>query len=269
MSVQESFHDRAFTVADPYARVRNDHDLLSYATYQQGEPLPAGANVGDFKRIARGTQPVVVEVKVLTTGSQSKTVFARTNAANGAPLGWTSTRNLDGKFINETIGALPPSEGDGRFGPNAAWSGWHFLGQIDLVEIVDNTLEIERIALSSASHYFAMTEAAKAAGVAVALNSGFRSYHEQKFLWEGFSRGLPRFNKAAKPGTSNHQNGIAFNIAVAGGAGSPVYDRLKVHATSFGFLRTVSSEPWLWEYDPAKAATARQRGTFKEPDVSN
>lgn len=143
------------------------------------------------------------------------------------------------------------------------------LGQIDLVEIVDNKLEIKRIAMKTIEFYSRMIKAASDAGVSVALNSGFRSYPEQKYLWDGYSRRLPGFNKAAKPGFSNHQNGIAFDIAVAGGSGNPTYDWLKTHATSFGFVRTVSGEPWHWEFDPEKADRAKARGTFKTPNVAN
>jgi hypothetical protein len=269
MSVLESFRNNTFLVSDPDARIRNHEDLLTYATYQPGDALPAGAHVGDKKVIARDTRVLVAEVRTVMTGSQSRTVFARTTSTDGAiAIGWTSTRNFEGRFINETIGGLSPKPGAGKFGPNAAWSGGTYLGQVELVEIVDNTLEIERIALSTVEPYLAMTNAARAAGVAVAINSGFRSYPEQKLLWEGYTKGLPGFNKAAKPGNSKHQNGIAFDIAVAGGSGSPVYDWLKVNATSFGFLRTVNREPWHWEYDPAKAKKAKQKGTFKAPGVS-
>jgi LAS superfamily LD-carboxypeptidase LdcB len=137
------------------------------------------------------------------------------------------------------------------------------------VEIVDNKVEIERIAVSTIEPFSEMVAAARLDGVTVALNSGFRSYPEQKFLWDGFNRGLPGFNLAAKPGFSNHQNGVAFDIAVAGGSGSPTYDWLRTNATSFGFLRTVSGEPWHWEHDPPRAATARSRGTLKTPNVSD
>lgn len=270
MDVLASWQDKIFLVSDPDARIRNDHDLMTYATYRPGDPMPAGTQAGDPKKIPRGTKVRVAEIAVAMTGSQSRTVFARTTSSDGsAHLGWTSTRNFDGRFINETVGGLPPKPGDGRYGPNAAWSAGNFLGQVELVEIVDNTLEIERIARSTAEPYFSLADAARADGVAVAINSGFRSYPEQKFLWDGYRRGLPGFNTAARPGFSKHQNGIAFDIAVAGGAGSPVYDWLAAHATSFGFLRTVGGEPWHWEFDRVKADRAKRDGTFKAPGVAD
>jgi len=270
MSSIESFRDRVFLVSDPDARIRNDSDLLAFATYKPGDTIPQGSSVGDPKRIPQGTQVRVSAIKVVPTGSRSKTIFARATSANGDTVhGWTSTRNFDGRFVNETLGSLPPTPGAGQYGANAAWSKGGYLGQVDLVEIVDNGLEIERLTMGTIEPYFAMVAAAKASNVTVAINSGFRSYPEQKFLWEGFNRGLPGFNTAAKPGYSNHQNGIALDIAVVGGTGNPTYDWLVVNATAFGFLRTVSGEPWHWEYDPPKAEAARNKGTFRLPGVSD
>ncbi len=71
------------------------------------------------------------------------------------------------------------------------------------------------------------------------INSAFRSYREQEALYEGFIKKLPGFNTAAKPGASKHQNGVAFDIQVAGGAGDPCYDWLTKNAPQRGFVRTV------------------------------
>ena len=171
--------------------------------------------------------------------------------------------------MNETLGPVAPEHGAGRFGPNAAWAKGAYLGQVDLVAILDAKLEVERLALNTIAPYLAMVEAGAADGVLVSINSGFRSYPEQKLLWEGFSRGIPGFNRAARPGASNHQNGIAFDIAVPGGDGNPTYEWMKRRATGFGFVRTVTGEPWHWEYDPARAEAAARSGTFKTPNVAN
>ena len=42
MSVTESYRDKAFVVDDADARIRSGEDLLTFATYQQGEALPPG-----------------------------------------------------------------------------------------------------------------------------------------------------------------------------------------------------------------------------------
>jgi LAS superfamily LD-carboxypeptidase LdcB len=161
-----------------------------------------------------------------------------------------------------------PAPGAGSFGPNAAWLQGKYLGQIELVSIVDSKLEIKRLAVKTIEPYAALVAAAAEDGISVTLNSGFRSYPEQKYLYDGFIRRLPGFNEAAKPGFSNHQNGIAFDISVPGGDGNPTYEWLKRNAPLFGFVRTVSRESWHWEFDEPKAQVALAAGTFKTSIVT-
>ncbi len=258
MNFAESFRSKTFDVVDSDARIRRDDDLMAFAQDSGGQ----------FKTIAKGTPVKIVEVKVVEAGSRSRIVFGRATSVDGTnTYGWTSTRNLLGKFVNETIGAVVPEPGAGQFGPNAAWSRGAYLGQLDLAAIVDSTLDIERVALKTVEPYARLVAAAEKDGILVTLNSGFRSYAEQKYLYDGFERKLPGFNTAAKPGYSNHQNGIAFDLSVPGGDGNPTYEWLKRHATACGFVRTVSKEPWHWEFDEPKARAALQAGTFKTPAV--
>ncbi|WP_414631280.1 M15 family metallopeptidase [Achromobacter sp. UBA2119] len=112
-------------------------------------------------------------------------------------------------------------------------------------------------------------DGAAAAGIKLAIDSGFRSYPEQKMLWDGFQKRLPGINLAAKPGNSNHQNGIALDISVRAADGNETYEWLKQYASAFGFVRTVNAEPWHREYDPARAQLAVQNGTYKIPSVTN
>lgn len=255
----ESFGGKTFVVVDLDARIRRDEDLMEFV-------LDTG---GRFQAIPKGTKLKIIEVKVIEAGSLSNIVFGRATSVDGTHVfGWTSTRNLEGKFMNETIGAIQPEPGAGRFGPNAAWSDGEYLGQIELVTIVDSKLEIERLALRTIEPYGELVAAAAKNGILVTLNSGFRSYPEQKNLHDGFVRGLPGFNTAAKPGFSKHQNGIAFDISVPGGDGNPTYEWLKRNATAFGFVRTVSKEPWHWEFDESKAQVALAAGTFKTLTVT-
>jgi hypothetical protein len=225
---------------------------------------------GGFRTIPLGHEVRITAVQVVQVASQHSIVFGRAQSADGGQaLGWTSTRNLEGTFMNETIGTVPPEPRAGRFGPNAAWAGGEYLGQLELIAIVDARLEIERLAVTTIEPYRALAAAAAHDGVRITLNSGFRSYPEQKDLYEGYTRRLPGFQQAAKPGYSKHQSGIAFDISVAGGNGNPTYEWLKRHATAFGFVRTVSREPWHWEWDPPKAQAAVARATFKTAQVSD
>lgn len=256
----ESYRSKTFVVTDPDARVRRDDDLMAFVT---------GAG-GGFKTIPKGTRIQVSDVRRVATGSQNALLFGHAlSADDGQPLGWTSTRNLERQFRNETLGALPPEPGAGRYGANAAWAAGNYLGQLELVAIVDAQLDIERLALKTLQPYLDLVAAAAGAGVDLTLNSGFRAYPEQKALYEGYVRGLPGFNTAAKPGFSMHQNGLAFDLSVPGGDGNPTYEWLKRHATQFGFVRTVSGEPWHWEFDPPRAQAAQARGSFKTPNVTS
>src|SRR5262249_17384150 len=161
-----SFVGKAFVVSDSDARIRDPNDLTTTTP----------------KVIPKGTRVVVTEVKTQATGSKNRTVFANTTSTSGTVLGWTSTRNFDGSFINETLGLLPAGNNSNQKGPNGAWSNGNFIGVVDLVEIVDNTHEIERMTLPTVEPYLTMVAAAAAAGIHMAINSGFRSWPEQNVL---------------------------------------------------------------------------------------
>lgn len=108
-----------------------------------------------------------------------------------------------------------------------------------------------------ASNAFSAMENAfsKAFGSGIPVQEGFRSLAKQQYLYDGYRRGLPGFNLAAKPGTSNHGTGIAVDL---GGAfmnsNSPQHRWLQANGPRFGWYwvgRTFSQvEPWHWEYHP-------------------
>lgn len=131
MSGTASYLDKTLTVVDPDACIRKAADPLVYEQYAAGDPLPAGSNVGDFKRIPQNTQIKVDAIKILPTGSCSgRIVFTLAVSTDGATFyGWTSSGNLRDKFVNETLGEVRPAPGAGQFGPNAAWSGGAYVGQ--------------------------------------------------------------------------------------------------------------------------------------------
>ena len=252
MSV-ESYKSRDFIVADADARLRKAGALSTFET----------DSAGKIRTVPKGTAVKVKSISVQPGGGKVVTIFAETvKAASGAPLGWTSVGNFSGGFFSETIGEMSPQPGANRFGPNAAWENDHFLGQITLVKVVGTGSEIKYIAKSTLNAFLALVAAARADGRMIRVNSGFRSYSEQSQLFDGFRRGLPGFNPANRPGNSNHQNGIAFDLDTKPGDGNPDYEWLTKNATRFGFLRTVSREFWHWEFLPEKAAKARARGVF-------
>lgn len=83
-------------------------------------------------------------------------------------------------------------------------------------------------------------------GKTIKINSGFRSMDEQTYLYGCYkSKKCNNGNLAAKPGYSNHQNGTAVDVSTSG-----TYDWLAANAHKYGFIRTVKSEAWHWEYIP-------------------
>lgn len=264
MSMAENYRDRTFKVVDPDARLRDPNDLSAFVRWKAGESPPAGTPASDFKRVAKNSIVRVRSVRIEPSSSRSVVVFAEVEDSAGKLLGWTSTRNFAGQFRNITLGLIEPAAGAGKFSASAAWQGGVYKGQVKLIRIVDRTLEIEYVTEQVAKPWLDMVAAAAADGVTLLLNSGFRTYAEQKHLYDGYVAGRPGFNLAAKPGRSNHQNGIAIDIDTAGGVGSPVYDWLAREATGFGFIRTVAKEAWHWEYLPQAAAKARANGKHQK-----
>lgn len=247
----ESWRGKTFTVTDSDARLRKPDAIDEFVIKSDGTP----------ERIPQGTEVRIKEVRIEPAGAKVVNLFVDAEAADGSgSFGWTSAGNLRGGLLSETVGEIPPAPGAAQDGPNAAWENGRFLGQVTLVRVVGTRKEIEHIAESTCDKFLALAEAARQDGIAIGINSGFRSFPEQKHLHDGFIRGLPGFNPANRPGTSNHQNGLAFDIDVGGGTTTKTYAWLAKNATSFGFLRTVRREAWHWEFLPAKAAAAKARG---------
>lgn len=102
----------------------------------------------------------------------------------------------------------------------------------------DTATAFERMSQDAAKH-----------GIELTVTSGYRSLPEQQWLYEEYQQG--RGNKAAPPGHSKHQLGIAVDLIV-GKRTSKRYRWLAANACRFGFRRTVPSEPWHWEYHPRR-----------------
>src|SRR5262245_5072068 len=97
MSRTESYKDRTFIVDDPDARIRNPDNQMEPVKFAAGDQLPPGAQVGDFKRIPKGTEVKVDQVRRADTGVKGGLIFAHALTTSGTELGWTSTRNFRGK----------------------------------------------------------------------------------------------------------------------------------------------------------------------------
>ena len=247
----ESYKAKTFTVSSADARLRKPGALGEFVTNADGS----------FQLIPQGTRIKVAAVTVVPAGGRKVKLYVNARSADGATeLGWTSSGNLEGKLLSETIGAVPPPAGGGNKGPHAAWSNGVYTGQVTLVKVVGTADQIEHLTEATCDKFLAMAEAARTDGVTIGVNSGFRDYAAQKALYDGHARDPAHFAPANRPGNSNHQNGIAFDIDVDRSTTSAAYVWLARNATRFGFLRTVRPEGWHWEYLPAKAAAARARG---------
>jgi hypothetical protein len=99
--------------------------------------------------------------------------------------------------------------------------------------------------------------AAHEAGVRLSLTSGFRTNAEQTRLYNCYlSKRCNNGNLAARPGYSNHQNGLALDLSTS--------TWLARNASKFGFVRTVPKEAWHYEYrgkDPGGPCTRGAAGS--------
>ncbi|WP_317987845.1 D-alanyl-D-alanine carboxypeptidase family protein [Hyalangium gracile] len=98
----------------------------------------------------------------------------------------------------------------------------------------------------AARNFKAMQSAARAAGINLTATSGFRTMEQQRVLYQKYLNGTG--NKAAKPGYSNHQNGISMDIGGVGGYNTKAYNWLKNNAARYGFKNDVAGEHWHWTY---------------------
>jgi len=108
------------------------------------------------------------------------------------------------------------------------------------------------VAEKSYAPFVRMFDAAQSAGVTLSLISGFRTMAKQKSLYGNGEKG--KF--VARPGFSNHQNGMAFDFCYASSKGvgadkcAPQINWLRANAKTFQFCQPMSYEPWHWEYRP-------------------
>jgi LAS superfamily LD-carboxypeptidase LdcB len=140
------------------------------------------------------------------------------------------------------------------------------LGEIETGKITTPLISNDKekvMRKDAAEAYERMRTAAKSQGIDLKATSAFRSWKSQDRLYKGWKAKKPGFNPAHKPGNSRHQSGIAIDIQT-GGVRQPknirnvsrlskpgvtkIYKWLAKNAAEYGFVRTVSSEPWHWVY---------------------
>jgi len=254
-----------YTVTDSNALVRKGPPGFEF-TGKRGnrERIPVGTYV-DVTGRSRQTVPEGKYLRVC------KATIENGELVRGESIGWTAASNL----VQGNSKVFASSEWADIKGPNAAWKRVNsrkgaFIGAKVLISIVGTGGQLQRIAMETLQPYMDLMEAAKKENITISINSGFRTFHKQETLYNWYLADKKNHNLAARPGTSNHQNGVAYDL----NAGSfkvlnhPVYNWLKENATTYGFLRTVSREPWHWEYHPAEAAELKKNKQFKRSTVN-
>lgn len=98
-----------------------------------------------------------------------------------------------------------------------------------------------------------MLEAARAQNIVLRPGSGFRTMEEQRRLYNCYiTQSCNKGRKAARPGYSNHQMGLAVDYSSTGGLiesrGTKAYQWLKQNAATYGF-KNLPEEPWHWSID--------------------
>ena len=141
--------------------------------------------------------------------------------------------------------------------PTSEQIGWKAGGHFRLICCVVGTQLLEK---NTAYDYVMMANAALKDGFFLRLNDAFRTMEEQTRIYN--ERQNPavaaKKGKAAKPGTSNHQGGIAADIAVGltkndyiSGIRTPTFEWLVTNAAKFGFDHVEGdgqNEPWHWTH---------------------
>lgn len=101
----------------------------------------------------------------------------------------------------------------------------------------------------AATAFQLMRAHAAAQGLELHVTEGFRTMERQEYFWRKHLAGTGA--KAARPGYSNHQGGIAVDIQVGGTTSSPVFQWLAANAADFGWSNSEGArvgEPWHWTF---------------------
>ncbi len=142
-----------------------------------------------------------------------------------------------------------------HFGGKVSATGAKQLGGGGLVTAAGATLSGP-----AASSWKAMVDAANRKGVAIGVQSSYRTLAEQAKL--RMDNGCPDVNTSpadtcrvptAVPGQSDHNRGLAVDVELGGGSEAqqrahPAYLWLAGNAAAFGWAETVKREPWHWAY---------------------
>lgn len=138
-------------------------------------------------------------------------------------------------------------------GTHAAWNRVEietvvakYFGQSELVNLGGSNGKAKQLSSHAYAFLSQMIQDAKADGVNIALNSGFRTYFSQKYFKDNEDQ--PGFNPAYRPGFSSHQYSYSFDLNNRQSAA--VYSWLKKNAWKYDILQDERSqdEKHHWSY---------------------
>jgi hypothetical protein len=167
----KTYLTKTFLVDDPQARLRKPDDLLSYIM-ENGAP----------KLIPQGTQIQVSDVKLVNGRA-----FVLDN-----DWGWTAADNSRATSLMRRSKSFRRTA-TMKNGPNAAWDKGHFLKQLTLIQVVGANNSLKLVSKDIIQFYLALVNDAAEDGVYLALRSGFRTYAEQVYLYNGWVHHVPGF----------------------------------------------------------------------------
>lgn len=242
----EGLQPSTLQVTDADARVRSGPPSFSAGT----------------TRIPQGSQVVATEVYL-----SGDTYYVCVAPAGGGDAEWTKLSNL-AVPANALVGLIPATD-QSQTGPFAMWEKGAFTGLTPLW-LVGGNGKLVLAAEKALTAHMDMCAAAEDDDIALLINSAFRSYPEQKACYDVYkAKGSPL---AAKPGYSAHQSGMAIDLSMGMGTSTLTTDVSKWskpfrwmvrNAWRYGFVRTVKSECWHWEYRPEKAVEDDANGDLK------
>ena len=129
----------------------------------------------------------------------------------------------------------------------------------------ESNIRVEQVVFEAMNEMFKAAKADKVSGFIV--TSGYRTEKQQNNIYKKDKKGV-----AAKPGHSEHQTGLAFDVTASGNKDfqkTKHYKWLKAHCFEYGFIirypkgkediTQIPFEPWHYRYVGIEHATAMQQ----------
>jgi LAS superfamily LD-carboxypeptidase LdcB len=229
--------------------------------------IPSGTDLrfADRLRAAGHDVPTIPTLKTASRPRDRVALSAVAKPRTAAPSFWDrlgETFSFN-RLTNTVSSWLPnwlrpaPAATAGRMTTKRVGQGIHIIGSLPGSQRKDGG----GLNPQAKAAFAAMTAAAASQGITLRVSSSYRSFEHQKRL---FDRSDKSGHWVAAPGHSEHQTGLAFDVGTKGYSGgksgnfgrSPAYRWLQENGYRYGFVQSMSWEPWHWHYDPLAVAKA-------------